>query len=159
MELYLVAMRGDNLLNDQVVGGLIVHCQDKRGSVRLHVGGLAVCQTATILHAAGCAYARRRSKSQRQSRAPAGNSLCWVHSQTSPLLIHKDSKQGCKGLFRSCSTSSYQTECGARIGGCQRRNIRWTELNNPVSFLHAGYVSLRVGAHRQLWPVVHATWA
>ena len=62
MEIHLVAVRGDNLLNDQVVGGLIVHCQDKSGTVRLHVGGLAVCQTAAILHAAGCACAQKGYK-------------------------------------------------------------------------------------------------
>lgn len=66
MGLYLVAVGGDNLLNDKVIGGLIIHCQNEGGAVRLHMSGLAVCQTAAILHAAGGAYARRSYTSQHQ---------------------------------------------------------------------------------------------
>ena len=62
-EVYLVALGGDNLLNDQMVGGLVVHCENERGAMCLHVSGLAVCQTAAILHAAGCACTSSAQKS------------------------------------------------------------------------------------------------
>ncbi len=69
--LYLVALGGDNLLNDQVVGGLIIHCQDEGGAMGLHVGRLAVCQAAAILHAAGCACTTG------QASMNASISQCW----------------------------------------------------------------------------------
>lgn len=49
----LVAVRRDNLLNDQVVGGLVIDCEDEGGAMCLHVGGFAVCEAAAVLHAAG----------------------------------------------------------------------------------------------------------
>ncbi len=48
---HLVASGADALLNDHVVHRLIVHTQDLCGAKLLVVGGLAVCQAGSILHA------------------------------------------------------------------------------------------------------------
>lgn len=50
---HLVACGADALLNDHMVHRLIIYTQDEGGSVILVVGGLAVSQAGSALHAAG----------------------------------------------------------------------------------------------------------
>ena len=55
-QVHLVASPADALFNDHVIDGLIIYTQDECGPKLLIVGGLAVCQAATVLQTAGSSY-------------------------------------------------------------------------------------------------------